>query len=196
MSGTPLSSALTILLFGCMCLSADPLLLSEWNWNDQSGQVHEYQLFSYGKQSWEQANSQVTGRWHLATITSAEEQQVLVSGLKGVTGEFWLGGLQSSRQAGPEDDWAWVTGETWDYKHWAPGEPNDAHGSNSEQHIATWSKWGTTDWLWNDEGYLPNIGGYIAERTTASVPEPGQLPLLAAGLISIAIMIRRKKTKK
>ena len=188
-----LSSTLIILFSGLMAVYADPQLLSEWQWNDPAGLIHEYKLFGDKGQSWEQANAQISEAWHLATITSAEEQQILVNGLVGLTGEFWLGGFQSARQEGPENDWAWVTGESWDYKTWAPGEPNDAWGSSSEQHIAVWSRWGTSNWLWNDEGHLPNIDGYIAERTTSAVPEPGQLSLFAAGLLGITCMIRIKK---
>ncbi len=193
MSGkTPTSTPLLLILFAAQ-LFAGPVLLSEWEWNDPSGIYHEFQVFSFAGQSWEQSTEQLSTGWHLATITSPAEQQALVAGLEEFSGEYWLGGHQSPRQVGPEDDWAWLTGETWDYHNWAPGEPNDAYGQSSEQHIAVWSRWNHSDWLWNDEGYLPNISGYIAERTTTSVPEPGQLPLFAAGLVGIACMIRRRK---
>lgn len=197
MSGkAPSSTPLLLILFAAR-LFASPVLLSEWEWNDPSGVYHEFQAFSFAGQSWERSTEQLsTTGWHLATISSTAEQQALIAGLEGFSGEYWLGGHQSPRQAGPEDDWTWITGETWDYRNWAPGEPNDAYGQNSEQHIAVWSRWSSSDWLWNDEGYLPNISGYIAERTSASVPEPGQLPLFAAGLLGIACMIRRRKKER
>ena len=193
MSGKTVSSPLIILLFGFASTFADPVLLTGWQWEDPAGSNHEFRVFSFVRQSWETSNAQLAEGWHLATITGAEEQQALISGLDGLTGEFWLGGRQSGCQTGPEDDWAWVTGEEWSYKNWAPGEPNDAYGSSSEEHIAVWSNWGTSQWLWNDEGSLPNISGYVTERTASSVPEPAQLPLLASGLVIIACLIRRKK---
>ena len=196
MPGTTPSSAPILLLLLAVKLFADPVLLSHWEWNDPSDVSHEFQVFGFAGKSWEQAAGRLSTGWHLATINSAAEQQALVAGLQGLSGEYWLGGYQSPRQAGPEEDWAWETGESWNYHNWAPGEPNDAYGQSSEQHIAVWSRWSSSDWLWNDEGYLPNISGYIAERTAASVPEPGPLPLFAAGLVGIACMIRRRKKER
>ena len=193
MSGKTPSSPLIILLFSFAAAFADPVLLSSWEWNDPEGILHEFQAFSFSRQSWGAANRQLTEGWHLATITSPEEQEALITGLEKRAGEFGLGGYQSGLQIDPENDWAWVTGESWNYKNWAPGEPNDAHGCASEQYIAVSSSWRKSKWLWNDEGYLPNINGYIAERTTSSVPEPGQLTLLAAGLAATVLMLRRKK---
>jgi hypothetical protein len=187
------SSALTVLLFCVASTIAKPVLLAEWQWTDPTGLLHEFNAFGYFHRSWENAAAQVSDNWNLATITSREEQEALICGLQGLRGEFWLGGYQSNRHAGPADDWAWVTGETWNYRNWAPGEPNDYFGCATEQHLAVSSAWGTSQWLWNDEGYLPNIRGFVAERTTESVPEPGQLPLFAVGLIAIASMIRKKK---
>lgn len=195
MSGKTPSSTLTILLFIVASAVAKPVLLAEWQWTDPTGLLHQFNAFEYSRQSWESALAQLTGEWTLATITSAQEQEALIAGLQGVQGEFWLGGYQANRHAGPADDWAWVTGETWDYRNWAPGEPNDYSGCNSEQNLAVWSHWGTSQWLWNDEGYLPNIHGYITERTNQSVPEPGQLPLFGIGLVAIASLIRKKKNK-
>jgi hypothetical protein len=108
----------------------------------------------------------------------------LVNGLQGIRGEYWLGGSQAAATGNPEDDWTWTTGEAWEYTNWAPGEPNDAHGSGSEQHVAVWSMWGSDNWLWNDEGYLPNITGFIAERSH-SVPEPAPVLLLAISLTAV-----------
>jgi hypothetical protein len=185
------SSTLPALFLLTLSLSADPVMVAQWQWTDPAGTLHEYNAYSFSCRSWEMSNDEVIGAWHLATITSTEEQTALIAGMCEVGGEYWLGGCQANRGAGAADNWAWVTGEEWNYKNWAPGEPNDAYGSNSEQHAAIWSKWGATEWLWNDEGYLPNVKGYIAERTQP-VPEPGQLPLFAAGLLGIMFLARKR----
>ena len=52
-----------------------------------------------------------------------------------------------------------MTGETWDYANWQPGEPNDFYGAGAEEHLAVWSRF---DWRWNGEGNIGNMAGYIA----------------------------------
>lgn len=180
----------SIMLVVVAAVIADPVLVREWNWTDDTGKLHEYSVIEDVGCSWYTAGSDVTEGWNLATVTSAKEQQSLIFGLAELTGEYWLGGYQVEKGVAAEDDWAWVTGESWEYKNWAPGEPNDAYGNNTEQHMAVWSKWGTSDWLWNDEAHLPNISGYVVERTQ-SVPEPEPVVLFAIGLV--ALMILRKK---
>ena len=192
---SPKLSQITICLtalFGI--LVASPVQLNEWSWTDQSGFLHEYELLFAPQISWDNARNSLETGWHLATITSEEEQESLITGLSGFHGEFWLGGQQSDEGTTPENSWAWETGEEWDYTNWAPGEPNDAYGSASEQHVAVWSRWGT-DWKWNDEGFLPNIGGFVAERSH-SVPEPSAASLVLFNVLIIGAMIRLKKNKE
>ena len=52
-----------------------------------------------------------------------------------------------------------MTGESWDYTNWATGEPNDAYGPGSEQHLLGWDG----GWTWNDEGNLNSVTGYVVE---------------------------------
>lgn len=187
-------SAGMMLTAGITIAFADPVLVAEWNWTDDNGAVHEYGVFNYADASWNDASAQVADGWHLATVTSKEEQESMIIGLDGLRGEFWLGAFQVNRkckQRNPLKDWQWVTGETWNYNNWAPGEPNDFYGKNSEQHLATWSLWGTENWLWNDEGCTGNIAGFVVERSQP-VPEPGLLTILAMGLASVALMPRRR----
>ncbi|MBN1576930.1 MAG: hypothetical protein JW913_10275 [Chitinispirillaceae bacterium] len=194
MTRDKLSSIAVLSLLLAFSLSADPLLLADWKWTDPDGAFHEYGVYRFPDQSWNLSNDKVDEGWYLATITSAEEQKALICGLRGIRGEYWLGGCQANRGAGPADNWAWVTGEEWSYNHWAPGEPNDAYGSNSEQHLAVWSMWGkgNNGWLWNDEGRLPNINGYIAEKSHA-VPEPESVSLFAAGSLALLCAVRKRK---
>ncbi len=61
---------------------------------------------------------------HLATITSAEENEFVTTRIIAQLGpdmphsDYWLGGL-----AGP--DWTWVTDESWGYTNWLGGWPPD-----------------------------------------------------------------------
>ncbi len=192
MSSNKVSSIVTITMLLTFSLFADPLWLADWNWTDASGALHEYGVFDFPNRSWDLSRNQVDDGWYLATITSAGEQAALVAGLRGIEGEYWLGGYQVNRGTDPADNWAWIIDEEWNYRNWAPGEPNDAYGSNSEQHLAAWSLWGTSEWLWNDEGYLPNINGYIAERIQ-SVPEPATVSLCAIGLLALFSTGRKKR---
>ena len=171
---------------------ASPILLNEWSWTDGNGLLHEYQVMFSPRISWEDAHHSLEADWHLATITSEEEQESLISGLNQQRGEFWLGGHQSEIRSTPENSWEWENGEAWNYTNWAPGEPNDFYGSASEQYVAVWSRWGS-DWKWNDEGYLPNISGFVTERFQA-VPEPSSLSLLLFnGVILTGFIIRKKR---
>jgi len=81
--------------------------------------------------TWDQANAELDDGWHLATITSAEEQDFVMNSFSGYTGEFWLGEYQTDetdRHNEADQNWNWVTGETWDYNNWASWEPNEWHG--------------------------------------------------------------------
>lgn len=192
MSFKHLSPIAFVFLGQLMPVFADPVFLTEWNWKDGGGLIHEYAVFFFPDQSWEAANQTNSDEWHLATIASQKEQEALIAGLQGITGEFWLGAYQTGASGNPADDWAWITGEKWEYRNWAPGEPNDAHGKNTEQHLAVWSIWGASNWLWNDEGYLPNMTGYITERTQA-VPEPNLLGLMAPVMLMLFGMSKKRK---
>lgn len=137
--------------------------------------------------SWEEAAVEA-GVWgdsyHLATITSRQEQKYLQKLLRGLRGEFWIGGYQDA-----QNRWQWVTGEPWGYARWGKKEPNDFYGAGSEQHLAIWGKYHKHKWMWNDEGNLKNISGFIVERELrindngVVTPIPGAVWLLGSGLV-------------
>jgi len=151
---------------------------------------HQYAVVLAEGVSWETAlaaTSLLSDRWQLATITSAAEQDFVVSlGLPGT--EFWLGGFQdpiSTAEAGA--NWTWVTGEAFVFTNWKQVpmvEPNDFPGPASEQYLGIIgssipSQFGT----WNDEGFRPNISGYIIERASpAPVSEPAPWSMTLLGL--------------
>jgi Domain of Unknown Function (DUF1080)/Lectin C-type domain len=83
-----------------------------------------------GVYSWSEAKSKAAALGgHLATITSAAEDEAILNHLRpkaGVSGiRFWIGGVQ--QKSG--QPWQWITGEAFAYSHWSVGEPdNEAAG--------------------------------------------------------------------
>lgn len=167
---------------------------------------HDYVVVRYAGGTWDGATSDMIATlgsdYHLATITSQEEQNFIQSVLlSGLSGQYWLGGEQvPNNELDNDASWYWVNNEGmfWDngpisgmYANWAAGEPNDNYGAGSEQYLAMWSSY---EWRWNDEQNLGNISGYIAE--SAPVPEPATILLLATGLFGIAGVGRKKMLKK
>jgi hypothetical protein len=182
--------------------SADPIHLTSVVSSPETweGNGHEYAVVGADGIEWDaarQATTALGGGWHLATITSAAEQAFVASlPLSGV--EFWLGGFQDplSTQAADEN-WRWVTGEAFTYTNWnrtSFAEPNDFYGPCSEQHLGISGSAGPLGApnLWNDEGFIPHLAGYVIERTSAPVPEPGSLFLTGLGCGAVWLLRRRR----
>ena len=132
---------------------------------------------------------------HLATITSAQENQFIVDHLEeAAIGMYWLGGFQAFDEA-PEHDpaagWQWVTGEEWVYTNWmaVTSEPNDA-GASGEDVLRLWrSDWWSPTWggqhalgQWNDDPVSSTARGYVVEF----VPAPGVMGTLGLGLMGLS----------
>lgn len=98
-------------------------------------------------------------RGHLATITSAAEDQFVTTNLpEAVTLNVVLGGYQDRTApdySEPAGGWRWVTGEPWNYTDWSPGEPNNSNGNEDFLHFLA-------NGHWND---FPGAGpqGYVCE---------------------------------
>lgn len=66
---------------------------------------------------------------HLVTITSAEENNAVVTIVNRYAHSAWLGAYRPvcyGSHTGPHI-FEWVTGEEWVYSNWDNGEPNDSH---------------------------------------------------------------------
>jgi len=117
-------------LFGFVTATsqADPI---QWRIED-GGNGHWYMVEEYGlHDSWSAAQASALAQGgHLATVTSSEENSFVTS-LYSSVGDSGscdscssgsaalLGGMQDAKGG-----WSWVTGESWDFEDWYPGEPN------------------------------------------------------------------------
>jgi len=142
-----------------------------------------YQVVIASKITWDAAKAAAEQRTHdgiqgqLATIGSADEG-AFIDQLRRQSGgsELWVGGYQvacSTIDPEPGCGWLWLNGEAIaavnsasPYTNWKQGEPNNlrripnADTLATEDHLAI----GLDNSLgWNDEGYLPNIRGYVVE---------------------------------
>ena len=141
--------------------------------------------------TWDEAKALAEGsaylglQGHLVTVTSAGENS-FVMGIPGVTGATWLGGFQDPAGSEPSGGWQWITGETWNYTNWGPGEPNNA---GNEDYLGLWTYSGTNV-LWNDFPSTYGFIRYIVEYECKPVPEPAVILLLASGLLGLAVSKR------
>jgi hypothetical protein len=150
--------------------------LTQWR-VDQGGNGHFYEVVSVASPiGWDAARVEAETRGgHLATLTSAAENDFVGALVHANGRNAFLGGFQIDPSAPANVGWSWVTGEAWSYTNWAAGEPND-QGSPSEWVLEMWS-----NRQWND---VPNAGSGYAEwaYVVEVVPAPSTALLTLLGL--------------
>jgi hypothetical protein len=128
--------------------------------------------------SWEEATAEVRGwgsSYHLATITSREEKRELGKLLRGLQGQFWIGGYRDSMA-----HWQWVTGEPWGYTRWGKKEGEDDSRIDPSRYLAIRGKFHGHRWVWEEKWDPKGISGFIAERDLRSLENSPVVPLPAA----------------
>jgi hypothetical protein len=105
--------------------------------NQQNYNGHSYYR-STGSATWTTARSNCAAMGgYLVTITTAAEQSFIFN--------IWPSGWIGLTDEVTEGTWRWVTGETYSYKNWNSGEPNNAGNEDYVQFVS--------NGRWND---LPN----------------------------------------
>ena len=125
------------LIAGITC--AEPPQPVEWKVSE-GGNGHWYQLVLSGSITGSAARVEAGRRGgHLVTATTQNENALIVQLASraiqpnawvddryGNAGGPWLGGYQPEG-ASSSQPWGWVTGESWSWTGWAPGEPNGGY---------------------------------------------------------------------
>ena len=183
-------AACVIAVFWMSCvLEAAPV---EWPVGD-GGNGHYYEVvvvdpaITWGDAKTEAENTSYLGvAGHLATITSAEENDSVTELMAGVVVEAWVGGEQLPDSEEPDEGWTWITGELWDYDNWRSGEPNDNNDNESVLEVYS-SDHPPYPSVWNDMSPEDLMNAYVVEYT----PEPATMSLLALG--SLVALRRRRR---
>jgi hypothetical protein len=197
-------------LFACAA-TALPAHASITQWT--AGNNHWYEPViapGTGGISWTDANAAAIAKGgYLATITSAPENSFVYSLISGNlaywrpanganTSGPWLGGRQTDELAEPSGHWSWVTGESWSYTNWNPGEPNNFYPGEDYLHYL--GVGGPPAAVWNDAEVFGHAatdaipGSYIIEYNTFPAPEPSSLGIL--GLSSLALFAKCRLQKR
>ena len=137
---------------------------NDWWWAIDNVKVYSppsytepYQIIE-GSFTWHEAKTDAEARGgHLATITSEAEQQkivVLTNDTNNQNKHFWLGATDEQS----EENWEWITGESWNYENWDSGGGAQGRGENVLSHH------GPLNGKWNDvDANHEFVDGYILE---------------------------------
>lgn len=166
----------------------------QWS-SSVGGNDHWYDAIA-SQSLWEDAKiatEQIGG--YLATMTSADENQFIVDTFLQsniAARHYWLGGYQLNNNSEPAGNWAWVTGEQWNYTNWTSLEPNNIGGD--EDYLQFYMRDGKVG-AWNDLHVDSLTDGFFIEYDTApsSVPEPATILLVGMGLAGLSGVGMKKK---
>jgi hypothetical protein len=114
--------------------------------NQQNYNGHSYYR-STGNATWTTARTNCSNMGgHLVTITTSGEQSFIYG--------LWPSGWIGLTDEVTEGTWRWVTGETYSYKNWNSGEPNNAGNEDYVQFVS--------NGRWNDLNNNNNLA-YVLE---------------------------------
>lgn len=174
---------------------------------------HYYQLYK-GTVTWNDAYAYSTSlsylglQGHLATVTSRQETNYLVTTFGGVnlaSGSTAIGGRQAAGSLTRDSGWSWVTDEHWDYTDWNgdTNEPNDGWSPTEVgNENALYFAWNNNNGSWNDGPFTGLASGFLIEYSAPlnpgnnAVPEPSEwavMGLLGTGLLGLVVRGRKKK---
>lgn len=119
---------------------------------------HTYQVFDEGY-NWYAAKEYCENiGGHLVTVSSNEENDYITQLLQlAKKNSYWMGGYKNNNQ------WKWVTNESFTYTHWASRQPDNAGASGGEDVLQIYRKTnplkaGNTLGYWNDLNHNGTCG--------------------------------------
>ncbi len=106
---------------------------------------------------------------HLATITSAEEQEFLRNHADGKA--FWIGAVDQYS----DNQWQWVTDEMWGYTAWADNQATDTKYPERYAYLTTSGEWNNTCMEMNAEkiGFIVEVDPDITSSEIGDVNMDG-----------------------
>ena len=123
--------------------------------NQQNYNGHSYYR-STGSATWTTARTNCSNMGgHLVTITTSGEQSFLYG--------LWPSGWIGLTDEVVEGTWRWVTGETYSYKNWNSGEPNNSGNEDYVQFVSN-GRWNDL----NNNSSLPYVLEFEYLVTTSS----------------------------
>ena len=141
--------------------------------NQQNYNGHSYYR-STGSATWTTARTNCSNMGgHLVTITTSGEQSFLYG--------LWPSGWIGLTDEVTEGTWRWVTGETYSYKNWNSGEPNNSGNEDYVQFVSN-GRWNDL----NNNSSLPYVLEFEYLVTTSSWALYKTIYTNAAGYYSIS----------
>jgi hypothetical protein len=164
---------LAVIVFGA--LSARAVAQPE-PWAYPDGTIHYYDAVAVPNGILRAAaQDSVSARGgYLATISSQNEND-FVFGLidsgrywyqrpaSGVLAGPWLGGFRTLGYSNPDSGWGWTDGESFSFRNWTPGEPDNLSGNalnfgEAMTRVGTWNSLSDTE---------TSLRGYVGELSAA-----------------------------
>ena len=135
---------------------------------------HSYKVYAQ-KKSWTEAKAHCESLGgHLVTITSQEEQDFVSSLVTEKNIASWIGASWSNNQ------FVWVTGETFNYTNWDQGEPSHNFNSSKEPYVGIYANNTDTEYSttgkWNNfRASTDTIQGFVCEWEPRCIASDGQV---------------------